>query len=178
MPFTGRLHLFVPFLPFSPSECAVVLHKFMLEYATSIRQPIDHDLSVIRYIGHCRLSLVDDGKICTALTEKYYSKDLGARSLDNAVREVRDELADKYSETDVLATEDLNDGPLQTFIVRRFLIADDVYEVGVFTDGTSGGEEANSDEDEVNRDEDEVYRDEDEAGSDEGVLRAQIRWGR
>ncbi|KAI4641381.1 uncharacterized protein J4E78_010444 [Alternaria triticimaculans] len=146
MPFTGRLHLFVPFLPFSPSECAVVLHKFMLEYATSIRQPIDHDPSVIRYIGHCRLSLVDDGKICTALTEKYYSKDLGARSLDNAVREVRDELADKYSETDVLATEDLNDGPLQTFIVRRFLIADDVYEVGVFTDGTSGGEETDSEE--------------------------------
>ena len=119
------------------------------------------------------------------MTEKYYSKDLGARSLDNAVREVRDELADKYSETDVLATEDLNDGPLQTFIVRRFLIADDVYEVGVFTDGTSGGEEADGDEDEINRDEDEaygdeeeVYRDEDEADNDEAVPRARNRWDR
>ncbi|KAI4953475.1 hypothetical protein J4E91_002322 [Alternaria rosae] len=144
MPFTGRLHLFVPFIPFSPSECAVVLHRFMLEYATSIRQPSDHNPSVIRYIGHCKLSLVDDGKICTALTDEYYSKDFGVRSLDNAAREIRDELADKYSETNVLATEYLNNGPLQTSIVRRFLIADDVYEVGVFTDGTSGEEEANS----------------------------------
>jgi hypothetical protein len=106
----------------------------MLNYATSIRQPIDLDPGVTRLIGHCRLSLVEDGKVCVNLTDRYYNKDLGARSLANAVKEVKDELSEEYSNADGLITEDINEGPLQAFTVRLIPVADDVYEVGVFTD--------------------------------------------
>jgi hypothetical protein len=109
----------------------------MLKFATSIRQPIDLDPGVTRLIGHCRLTLVEDGKICVNLTDKYYNKDLGARSLANAVKEVKDELSEEYSNSDELITEEINKGPLQAFTVRRIPVADDVYEVAVFIDGVA-----------------------------------------
>jgi hypothetical protein len=113
----------------------VVLHNFMLQFATNIRQPIDLRPDVNRLIGHSRLSLNEDGKVCVKLTELYYNQDLGARSLANAVKEVEHELATEYNSLDGPLTEVLNQSPLQCFIIRRIPVADDVYEVRVFADG-------------------------------------------
>jgi hypothetical protein len=137
-PFTGRINLIVSFLPFTPSECAVVLHKFILGFATNIRQPVDMRPEVKRLVGHCRLLLAEEGKVCSNLVDTYYNQDLGARSLANAVNEVENEFSDEYTNMDELISEDLNTGPLQHFIVRRIKVADDVYEVGVFANGKRG----------------------------------------
>jgi hypothetical protein len=108
----------------------------MLQFGTNIRKPINLRPDVNRLIGHCQLSLDDDGKVCVILTEKYYTQDLGARSLANAVKEVEHELSIEYSSLDGLVTEDVNSGPLQCFTVRPVPITDDVYEVGVYADGS------------------------------------------
>ncbi|KAF2831746.1 P-loop containing nucleoside triphosphate hydrolase protein, partial [Ophiobolus disseminans] len=118
-PFTGRITTIVPFLPFTKSECAVVLHKFMLKFASNIRRPIDLQPDVNHLVGHCRLSLIDDGKVCETLTAEYYNSDLGARSLANAVREVEFKFTMEYNNSDVLVSEDMNAGPLQCFSVSR-----------------------------------------------------------
>jgi hypothetical protein len=128
----------VPFFPFTPSECAVVLHKFILAFATNIRQPVDMRPDVKRLVGHCRLSLEEDGKVCSNLVDTYYNQDLGARSLANAVKEVENDFSGEYTNIDELISEDLNMGPFQHFVVRRVKITDDLYEVGVFAHGKGG----------------------------------------
>jgi hypothetical protein len=137
-PFTGHINLIVPSLLFTLSECAVVLHKFSLALGTNIRQPADVRPDVKRLVGHCRLLLAEDGKICSNLVDTYYNQDVDARSLANAVKELEDEFSGEYNNIDALITGDLNTGPFQHFIVRRVKVADDVYEVGVFAYGTGG----------------------------------------
>jgi ATP-dependent Clp protease ATP-binding subunit ClpB len=131
--------LFVPFLPFSKPERAVVLHKFVLKLATRVREPIDLRPGIQNLIGHCRLTLVDDGQVCTTLSEQYYNKDLGARSLENAVANLKQEFTAEYSMMDGEITEDLNDGPLQEFLVRRIPVGDDEYEVRVYAASSNLG---------------------------------------
>lgn len=133
----------VPFLPFTKNECAVVLHKYMLKFATNIRQPIDLQPDVNRLMGHCRLSLIEDGDVCISLTDKYYNQDLGARSLENAVKEIQHEFAEEYSDLNGAITEDINNGPLQCFTVSRISLAQDVYDVVVSAGGgvETGGED-------------------------------------
>jgi hypothetical protein len=109
-----------------------MVHKFMLQFATNIRQSINLQPDVHRLVGHCRLSLIDDGNICLNLTKTFYDPELGARSLANGVKEVEYEFSTEYGNTDELATEDINAGPLQHFVVRRIPVSDDEYEVGVF----------------------------------------------
>jgi hypothetical protein len=124
----------VPFLPFTKYECAAMTHKFLLRFASNIRQPIDFRPAVNRLIGHCRLSLVEDGKICTIMTENFYNEDLGAQSLANAVKDVEHDFTEEYNQLDEEITEDTNSGPLQCFTVRCMKVADDKYEIGVFGD--------------------------------------------
>jgi hypothetical protein len=128
----------VLFLPFTPSECAVVLHKFILAFATNIRQPVDMQPDVKRLVGYYRLSLEEDGKVCSNLVDTYYNQDLGARSLANAVKEVENEFSGEYTNINELISEDLNTGPFQHFIVRRVKVTDDLYEFGVFAHGKGG----------------------------------------
>jgi hypothetical protein len=104
----------------------------MLQLATNTRQPVDTQPGVHRLVGHCRLSVAEDGKICTDLTKAYYNADLGARSLANGVKELEHEFSTEYSNSDELITEDINTGPLQHFMIRRILVSEDQYEVGVF----------------------------------------------
>lgn len=131
-PFAGRVSCVVPFLPFNNSECAIVVHRFLLAFASEIRQPIDMNPDVKRMIGHCRLAVREDGKVCAELTKQFYNKDLGARSLQNAVAAVSADLAAEYSNSDVKIEEGINGGELQSFVVRRVPVADDAFEVGVF----------------------------------------------
>lgn len=84
-----------------------------------------------RLVGHCRLSVAEDGKVCVDLTKAYYDADLGARSLANGVKEVEHEFSTEYSNSDELVTDHINNGPLQHFMIRRTPISDDEYEVRV-----------------------------------------------
>lgn len=59
-PFTGRINVIVPFLPFTKAECAVVHHRFTLAFASNVRKPIALTIPVPRDVGHCRLSLVEE----------------------------------------------------------------------------------------------------------------------
>lgn len=107
------------------------MHKFVLAFATNVRRPIDLQPDVKRLIGHCRLSLVEDGEICITLTESYYIQDLGARSLSSAVRQMEYLFCAEYSNIETLITEGINEGPLQHFTLHRVLISDDKYDVVV-----------------------------------------------
>ncbi|KAF2662718.1 P-loop containing nucleoside triphosphate hydrolase protein [Lophiostoma macrostomum CBS 122681] len=149
-PFTGRINLYVPFLPFTSPECAVVLHKFALQFASEVREPIDFRPDINRLIGHCCLTFVDDGAVCTELTNTFYNKDLGARSLANAMKEIAQQFVTEYSSLDGLVTETINSDNLQEFIIRRFQVSDDAHEVGVFA---KTKESAEGSEDEVDEDE-------------------------
>jgi ATP-dependent Clp protease ATP-binding subunit ClpA len=66
---------------------------------------------VKRLVGYYRLSLEEDGKVCSNLIDTYYNQDLGARSLANAVKEVENEFSSKYTNINELISEDLNTGP-------------------------------------------------------------------
>ncbi|CAI6331887.1 unnamed protein product [Periconia digitata] len=133
-PFSGRVSCVVPFFPFSKSECAVIAHRFLLNFGSQIRKPIDMNPDSIRLIGHCRLSLEEDGKVCTELSNAFYNKDLGARSLQNAVDSVSTDLSVEYSNSDVLIEEEVNKGPLQGFTVRRIPVGAGAHVVGVSVD--------------------------------------------
>ena len=56
-----------PFLPFGPSEQAIVAHKFVLNLADQIRKPLDLRPEIKRYIVHCYLDIVDDGEVRSIL---------------------------------------------------------------------------------------------------------------
>ena len=109
----------------------MITHKFILEYAERLGQPIDLRPEAHKYIRHCRLTLVDDGKICTTLSDAYYVEYFGARSLEEAPNHIRQLLTDKYSNTDELVKEYFNDLPLQEFVVRRVPIGDGMYDIDV-----------------------------------------------
>jgi len=142
----------------------------MLQFATNIRQPIDMQPDVNRLVGHCRLSLIEDGNICRTLTEQYYNQDLGARSLANAVKEVEHELTSEYCNIEQLITEDINNGPLQCFTVSRVSVAEDVYEVVVSAGGLGGFEIGDEEEDDDS--EDTLQYDEVEGGAQDGEARS------
>jgi hypothetical protein len=107
----------------------------MLDFASNIRKPIDLKPDVNRLIGHCRLSLIDDGKVCLRLTETFYDQDIGARSLEDTVRGVQQDFSGEYSNVDELTTEDIDADLLQHFVVRRTYVRADAYKVGVFVNG-------------------------------------------
>ncbi|KAN0070517.1 P-loop containing nucleoside triphosphate hydrolase protein [Elaphomyces granulatus] len=76
-PLTGRISAFIPFLPFSPGEQAVVTHKYLLELSRKVRTPINlsvgHDE---RLLGNIRLHVRKDSSVCRTLAEAEYSPDL------------------------------------------------------------------------------------------------------
>jgi hypothetical protein len=115
-----------------------VLQKSILDFASNIRKPIDLKPDVNRLIGHCRLSLIDDGKVCFRLTETFYDQDIGARSLEDAVRGVQQDFSGEYGNVDELIMEDINADLLQHFVVRRISVGADAYEIGVSANGIGG----------------------------------------
>ncbi|KAI1137349.1 P-loop containing nucleoside triphosphate hydrolase protein [Hypoxylon sp. FL0543] len=115
-PITGRVTDFIPFLPFSKDEQAVVAHKFLLELREKVRQPIrlsraeDEQL-----LGNVRLLTRRDGAVCQALAESEYHPNLGARSLHTAVKhEVEAKLLESYLQED---EEILEDAKMMDFVV-------------------------------------------------------------
>ncbi|KAI0007496.1 P-loop containing nucleoside triphosphate hydrolase protein [Xylariaceae sp. FL0662B] len=124
-PITGRISDFIPFLPFSPGEQAVVAHKFLLELARRVKEPIilsnDHQEQLLGNIG---LRIRKDILICNSLAETEYNPDLGARSLATAVKLVEDKLVDAYLEEE----EEISEGQE----VRHFCVDLNADEVVVY----------------------------------------------
>ncbi|KAL8894325.1 MAG: hypothetical protein Q9192_004413 [Flavoplaca navasiana] len=82
-PLTGRLSAIIPFLPFSKEEQAVTTYKFMRKLFNESRKPISVEANHLA--RHLFLNFVEDGALASFIAEKYYSPELGARSLLKAV---------------------------------------------------------------------------------------------
>lgn len=108
-PVTGRISDFIPFLPFSAGEQAVITHKCLLELAQDLRLPIC--LIKERLIGNIRLLVRRDGTVCSTLAKSHYHEELGARSLMSGAEKVKRIVLDVYLDDDEEITErdDLRD---------------------------------------------------------------------
>jgi len=123
-------------LPFGPSEQAIVAHKFVLNLADQIRKPLDLRPETKRYIAHCYLDIVDDGKVRSHIARTGYDKELGERSLSHAVNNVkRDVVTWHCNDIEELIAEDTNKGPLQKLTVRLSLVTKEASETTIFRDG-------------------------------------------
>ncbi|TFA98454.1 Chaperone protein ClpB [Trichoderma ghanense] len=99
-PVTGRISDFIPFLPFSNGEQAVITHKCLLELAHNLRQPVNLTKGHERLIGDIRLQLRKDGSVCSILAKKHYHSRLGARSLKTGAETVKRIVLDAYLDDD------------------------------------------------------------------------------
>ncbi|KAJ2897400.1 hypothetical protein MKZ38_004701 [Zalerion maritima] len=112
-PITGRVSEFIPFLPFSAGEQAVVVHKFLLELAQNVRAPVDlREGPSEQLLGNVRLRVWRDAAVCRSLAQEGYSADLGARSLSATVSQVvEDMLVDAYldGEGEIVEGDDMRD---------------------------------------------------------------------
>ena len=67
-PLTGLITGFVPFLPFTEAEQAVVAYQFMGKMWHIFRKPINTSSGDLK--GHAFVHFVDDGKIAMYLAKK------------------------------------------------------------------------------------------------------------
>ncbi|KAN0104943.1 P-loop containing nucleoside triphosphate hydrolase [Hyaloscypha variabilis] len=100
-PVTGRISDFLPFLPFSPGEQAVIVHKFLLELGQKVQGPVNLVPGPKeQLLGNVKLKIRKDASVCRILAEAEYHSDLGARSLIMGARRVEDILVEAYLEVD------------------------------------------------------------------------------
>ncbi|KAL7786205.1 P-loop containing nucleoside triphosphate hydrolase protein [Trichoderma ceciliae] len=100
-PVTGRISDFIPLLPFSAGEQAVITHKCLLEIAQELRLPISLSKgSKERLIGNIRLLIKRDGTVCSTLAKSHYHNKLGARSLMAGAEEAKRIVSDAYLDDD------------------------------------------------------------------------------
>ncbi|KAM0417257.1 hypothetical protein ACHAPT_012768 [Fusarium lateritium] len=114
-PLTGRVSDFIPFLPFSPGEQAVITHKILLGLAEDLRRPINiSEGSSEQRVGDIRLKIRREATVCRLLAEEHYHKNLGARSLKTGARKVKDIVVKAYLDEEEEIQEN---GGLQDFII-------------------------------------------------------------
>ncbi|KAL8694790.1 MAG: hypothetical protein Q9218_000636 [Villophora microphyllina] len=105
-PVTGRISAFIPFLPFSKGEQAVIIHKHLLEFGRNIRTPISlAEGEGEQLIGNVRLRIRRDASVCGILAQSEYHVDLGARSLISAVDTIKTLMVEAYLGVDQEITE-------------------------------------------------------------------------
>lgn len=92
---------FLPFLPFSTGEQAVIVHKALLELSRKVRQPVNLSAGdEEKLLGNIRLRIRCDASLCRSLAESEYHMDLGARSLIVAVEKIKRLLVEEYLKVD------------------------------------------------------------------------------
>lgn len=112
---TGRVSEFVPFLPFSPGEQAVITHKSLLELTQDLRRPVNLTRgSQEQLVGNIRLTIRKDATVCGLLAQANYHKQLGARSLKAGAKKVEHIVLDAYLDED---EEIKDDGIVREFVV-------------------------------------------------------------
>ncbi|KAL6816078.1 P-loop containing nucleoside triphosphate hydrolase protein [Trichoderma camerunense] len=100
-PVTGRISDFIPLLPFSAGEQAVITHKCLLELAEELRLPINLIKGPKeRLIGDIRLLIRRDSTVCSTLAKAHYHNKLGARSLKAGAEKVKRIVLDAYLDDD------------------------------------------------------------------------------
>jgi len=105
-PVTGRISAFVPFLPFSKGEQAVIVHKHLLELGRNVHTPVNlTEGENEQLIGNVRLRIRRDASVCGILAQSEYHTDLGARSLINAVETIKTLMVEVYLSVDEEITE-------------------------------------------------------------------------
>ena len=116
-PLTGRITGFVPFLPFTEAEQAVVAYQFMGKMWHTFRKPINTSSGDLK--GHAFVHFVDDGKIAMYLAKKEYDIDSGARSLHRAVkRNISSPFLKAFDQNDSEVTDKMNLRPLENYEIR------------------------------------------------------------
>ncbi|TLD37370.1 P-loop containing nucleoside triphosphate hydrolase protein [Venturia nashicola] len=105
---TGRINGYIPFLPFSEPEQAVGVHKHLLELMKKLRKRVNlAPGEAERMLGDVRLHIQRDATVSALVAEDNYDRDLGFRSLKNAVKdEVEREVIKKYLQKPALIAED------------------------------------------------------------------------
>ncbi|KAL8948189.1 MAG: hypothetical protein Q9222_005605 [Ikaeria aurantiellina] len=116
-PLVGRLSAIIPFLPFSQEERAVTTYKFMKKLFNETRKDINVDA---RYFArHIFLNFVDDGQLATYIADRYYSPELGARSLQKAVNtQICHKLTRAFLEQEEVVSNEMNEKPWACYDVR------------------------------------------------------------
>ncbi|KAF2233612.1 P-loop containing nucleoside triphosphate hydrolase protein [Viridothelium virens] len=105
-PITGRISTFVPFLPFSPGEQAVIIHKHLLELGRKVRTPVNlAEGDDEQLVGNVKMRVRRDASVCQLLAKNDYHTDLGARSLITAVDTIKTLMVDAYLSVDEEITE-------------------------------------------------------------------------
>lgn len=110
----------------------MVLYKFYQQFQDERREKLDLRPEVARTINHIRITMIDDGKCCAQLASRYYHPKLGARSLRTGVESIMDKLTGVYSDTNELITEETNNGPLQSYVIRLTDDKEHTWEIAVF----------------------------------------------
>ncbi|THY57150.1 P-loop containing nucleoside triphosphate hydrolase protein, partial [Aureobasidium pullulans] len=132
---TGRISSFLPFFPFSRDEAAVINHKFLRTLGDDVVLPIDLHSRPPRPVGHVHLSLLRDGDLCKFLAEDYI-RELGARSIQNRVDGLADDLFMLYKDSKEEITEATNSGPHIKYTLQLHPVAD-TFEAAIREDGTT-----------------------------------------
>ncbi|KEQ85844.1 P-loop containing nucleoside triphosphate hydrolase protein [Aureobasidium pullulans EXF-150] len=132
---TGRISSFLPFFPFSRDEAAVINHKFLRTLGDDVVLPIDLHSRPPRPVGHVHLSLLRDGDLCKFLAEDYI-RELGARSIQNRVDGLADDLFMLYKDSKKEVTEATNSGPHIKYTLQLHPVAD-TFEAAIREDGTT-----------------------------------------
>ena len=109
----------------------------MLELQDEVRLEICTKDPERRYIGHSHIHIVNDGKLCQHIAKTSYVKELGARSINNAVGNLRRHFVQEYSKTNVEVGEVFNKGPLHRYTFRLQPVSETVEEISVFRDGVT-----------------------------------------
>ena len=129
--------MIAPFFPFSPHEQAAVAHKFLLNLQDEARLPLNLKEPELRYIGHSHVNIVHDGRLCQHLARTGYVTELGARSISNAVGNLRRDFAQVYSKDGAEVDERTNRDPLRRYTVQLHPVSETVEDISVFRDGVT-----------------------------------------
>ncbi|KAH6658119.1 P-loop containing nucleoside triphosphate hydrolase protein, partial [Truncatella angustata] len=130
----GRINAIVPFFQFSSKEQAVVAHKFLMDMQNDARQDIDIEEPRCVFVGHVNIRVLEDGKVCQHIADNGYHKDLGARSIRNAVNNVRRHFALVYAASDELVEDDMNKGEMHEYVVQLNPVSETESEISVTHD--------------------------------------------
>jgi len=83
-------------------------------------------------MGHSILSIQDDGKVCSFMAERGYSRSSGARGLKREAGKIREKTRKAYNTIESKVTEQLNEEPFETFEVKLGPLANNKHEIKVF----------------------------------------------
>jgi len=129
-PLTGRVTAILPFMPFTAGEQAVVVRKYMLKLANTVRQPIDTGSK--KFAGNTHVKYVNDGQIALHIGKQYYISEIGARSLDTAVdTHIKYRLARAIQTMPELVKDESNSQALERYDIRVATIMEDVENIEV-----------------------------------------------